>query len=98
MQGVGYVKLPILPVCAPRNVKESMLRPIVVLLVLAVFSAAQTPDSATIRGQVLDQTHAAIPGVEIKVKNTLTAVERNATSDATGRFSLSGLPVGSYTL
>src|SRR5262245_22332705 len=75
-----------------------MLRPIVVLLVLAVFSAAQTPDSATIRGQVLDQTHAAIPDVEIKVKNTLTTVERNATSDANGRFSLSGLPVGSYTL
>src|SRR5215475_13193985 len=75
-----------------------MLRTIVVLLFLAAFSAAQTPDSATIHGQVLDQTHAALPGVEIKVKSTLTALERSTTSDGTGRFSLSGLPVGSYVL
>src|SRR5690349_9084313 len=75
-----------------------MLRATAVLCLLAAFSAAQTPDSATIRGEVLDQSHAAMPGVEIKLKNTLTALERSATSDSTGKFALSGLPVGTYTL
>ena len=53
-----------------------MLRTTVVLFLLAAFLAAQTPDSATIRGQILDQSHAAIPAVEINVKNALTALER----------------------
>ena len=75
-----------------------MFRATVVLCLLAAFSAAQTPDSATIRGEVLDQSHAAMPGVEIKLKNTLTALERSTTSDTTGKFSVSGLPVGTYTL
>src|SRR5437764_6564929 len=75
-----------------------MLRATVLLFVLAAFSVAQTPDSATLRGQILDQSHAAIPAVEINVKSALTALERSTTSDSTGKFSLSGLPVGSYTL
>src|SRR5215470_14921618 len=75
-----------------------MLRTSLVLFILAVFSVAQTPDSATIRGKILDQTRAAISGVDVKVKSTSTAFERTATSDSTGTFSLSGLPVGSYTL
>jgi Carboxypeptidase regulatory-like domain len=75
-----------------------MFRATVVLFLLAVFSAAQTPDSATIRGQILDQTNAAISAVEVKVKSALTVLERSTASDSSGRFSLSGLPVGSYTL
>jgi hypothetical protein len=34
--------------------------------------AAQTPDTATLRGQVLDQTRAAVSGAEVKLINTLS--------------------------
>jgi hypothetical protein len=60
---------------------------------------AQTPDTAMIRGQVVDQSHAAVPGVEIAVVNTVTGLRRSAPTDPTGNFSLSGLPVaGNYDL
>ncbi|HEV2419436.1 MAG TPA: TonB-dependent receptor [Terriglobia bacterium] len=58
---------------------------------------AQTPDTATIRGKVIDQTHTALPGVEITATNTLTSLRRTAQTDVSGTFSLAGLPVaGSY--
>src|SRR5437016_5198225 len=60
--------------------------------------AAQTPDSAGLRGIVFDPSHAAIPGTEVTLKNAATAFERKATSDSSGRFSISGLPAGLYSL
>jgi hypothetical protein len=59
---------------------------------------AQTPDSAIVRGQVWDQSHAVLVGVEIKIVNTLNGAGRRATTDSSGKFSLAGLPAGSYTL
>jgi hypothetical protein len=61
--------------------------------------AAQTPDTATINGHVVDQAHAGVAGVLVAVKNTLTGLERKAQSDDTGSFSVSGLPVaGEYAI
>jgi carboxypeptidase family protein len=44
-----------------------------------------------IRGQVVDQTHAAVPGVEITVVNTVTGLRRGIPTDSSGNFSLAGL-------
>jgi Carboxypeptidase regulatory-like domain len=66
------------------------------ILLFAAASPAQTPDTATLRGQVSDQSHAAVVGVDIRVKDATTAGERNALTDASGRFAISGLPVGTY--
>ncbi len=71
------------------------------LVVLAIFAgrvAAQAPDTATLKGQISDQSHAAVPGAEIMLKGTLTSLERNAHSDSSGNFSLSGLAIGQYAL
>jgi hypothetical protein len=58
---------------------------------------AQTPDTATLRGHVLDQSRAAVAGVHVTVKNDETGVERKAQTDAIGGFSIAGLPVaGKY--
>ncbi len=67
---------------------------------MAVFSlTAQTPDTAALYGQVTDQSHAAVPGVQVTVTNTLTGLERSAATTASGNFSLVGLPIaGSYTI
>ena len=60
---------------------------------------AQTPDTATIHGQVVDQSHAAVAGVAVSAKNSVTGLERTAQSDNSGNFTLAGLPIsGTYTV
>src|SRR5579871_112580 len=69
------------------------------IVCLVVSLSAQPPDTATIRGQVTDPSHAAVPGVQITVKNADIGLERTAQSDASGNFSLPGLPInGKYEL
>ena len=66
-------------------------------LLFTLSLAAQTPDTATIHGQVVDQSHAVVSGVQITVSNTLTGLERKVQTDSSGKFSLEGLPIaGSY--
>jgi hypothetical protein len=62
-------------------------------LTFPLFLAAQTPDTATIHGQVVDPSHAAAPGVAVTVKNAQTGLQRTAQSDSGGAFSLEALPV-----
>jgi hypothetical protein len=58
---------------------------------------AQTPDTATLRGQVTDQTHGAVPQVQVTVTNTLTGLKRTAETDESGNYSIAGLPIaGTY--
>src|ERR1051326_4767875 len=79
---------------------ECMFRfPLLVAFVMFVVSlSAQTPDTATLRGQVLDPTRAAVSGAEIRITDARLGTERSAHSDSSGRFSFSGLPAGSYRL
>jgi hypothetical protein len=68
---------------------------------VAIFSFnlfAQTPDSVTMRGRVVDSSGAAVPGVEIRVTSQQTSAERSTTSNTSGFFSFSGLPAGNYVL
>ncbi len=59
----------------------------------------QTPDTATIHGNVVDQSHAAVTGVQVVAKNSLTGFERTSQTDASGNFSIGGLPVaGKYEI
>lgn len=60
---------------------------------------AQTPDTAIVHGQVADPSHAAVSGVAVTVKNLQTGLERTTQTDASGGFSLGGLPVtGAYDI
>jgi hypothetical protein len=63
----------------------------------AVVGFAQTPDTATLQGQVTDTSHAVVPGVEVTVKNSQTGLTRSVKTGDSGKFSVAGLPVaGSY--
>src|SRR5258708_5368238 len=67
------------------------------LLLFPLLSIGQTPDTATLRGRVIDSSRSAIVGVEITVKNALTGFERRTRTDDSGSFALGGLPVaGNY--
>lgn len=77
---------------------------IAVILVLVVgFHAstmrAQTPDTSTIQGQIVDPNHRAIGDATVSVTNLRSGLARSVKTDALGKFSISGLPVaGTYTL
>jgi len=61
--------------------------------------AAQTPDTATIHGHVVDQSQAVVAGVQVTAKNTLTGHERTVQTTAGGNFTLAGLPIaGKYNI
>ncbi|HZQ50663.1 MAG TPA: TonB-dependent receptor [Bryobacteraceae bacterium] len=77
----------------------SLRRWCVVFSCLQFAALAQTPDTATIRGRAEDQSHAAVSGVRITVTNALNGFVRSTESDASGRYSLAGLPVaGRYEI
>ena len=60
---------------------------------------AQTPDTATIQGQVTDASRAAVAGVQVAAKNQQTGLERTALTDGAGNYALAGLPVaGTYEI
>jgi hypothetical protein len=69
------------------------------LLLVICFSAvliAQTPDTATIRGQVLDTSGAAVSGASVTLANTQSGQERAAVSDQVGNFAFAGVAVGTH--
>ena len=62
-------------------------------------SIAQTPDTATIVGQVVDSTHAVVTAVRVTATNNVTGLRRSVETNSLGKFSLGALPVtGSYTI
>jgi Carboxypeptidase regulatory-like domain len=71
----------------------------VFLMSFSIGLYAQTPDTATIHGIITDQSHAAVTGVDITVTNQQTGLQRTANSNASGEYSIAGLPVvGTYTV
>jgi len=54
--------------------------------------------TATIYGNVLDPSGAAVAQAAVSATNELTSASFNATSDERGEFTLTFLPVGPYTL
>jgi hypothetical protein len=78
--------------------KSRLLAPLIVLSSL-VSGAAQTPDTATIRGSIEDASRAAVAGAQVHVVNSLTGLDRIVTSNAQGGFVIAGLPIaGVYNL
>jgi len=63
--------------------------------ILALFLLAQQ-NTATISGRVLDPSGAAIPGATVVAKNIQTGLERPATTDETGTYTIPLLPIGQY--
>ncbi len=58
----------------------------------------QTVNSQQITGTVQDTTGAAIPNASVAITNSGTGTTQRAKSDASGRFTVLGIPVGVYTV
>jgi outer membrane receptor protein involved in Fe transport len=57
-------------------------------------AAAQA--TSAVQGIVRDEQDAAIPGVLVALRHPSSGLERQATTDAHGRFVIANLPVGTY--
>lgn len=64
---------------------------IVMLLLLVHSLRAQT---ASIRGVVLDESKALIPGVTVEMEHLATGQKRTTITDDEGRFTFLGVPMG----
>ena len=74
--------------------------PVLAALALASPSPARAQSAATgvIRGLVADPTGAVIPGATIVIRNGSGKVVAKTTSNATGAYSVPGLPPGRYSI
>src|SRR5205807_504377 len=71
---------------------------VAVLLLFCAGVEAQESASGGITGQVLDSTHAGVPGATVTVINAGTNAQRVATTDTDGRFTVPNLPPAGYVL
>ena len=86
-----------------RNKLMFLLQKLLFFVVIAVISPlasfAQTIDTASIRGKVLDQNKAAVVGASIVVTNESTGLSRNVVTDENGIYTISNLPLtGKYKI
>ena len=84
------------------RVSNWLIRPIAVVaflfLVAGQVSVAQT-GTATINGQVTDESGAVLPGATVTTTSPALQVPQVTTvSDAEGRYRLTPLPIGTYTV
>ena len=68
-----------------------------VLFAAPLITLAQV-NTATILGSITDPTQAAVPGAQAELKNDLTGVTTQTTSNSDGQFTFTFVPVGKYTL
>jgi hypothetical protein len=81
--------------------KKSLHAAFMVLFYLAsgIYGYAQSGgSSASISGTVLDQSDAVVPNATVEIHNPVSAFERSATTDSSGKFSFPNVPFNPYHL
>jgi hypothetical protein len=68
------------------------------LVVFAANSVRGQTVFGRISGTVTDTTGAVVPAAKVTVKNSATNLERTATTDDEGFYTVTNLPVGTYTV
>src|SRR5512146_2847218 len=66
------------------------------LVALAPVALFGQSSNGSISGTVTDESGGALPGVTVSAVNAATGVERNAVTNATGRYQIALLPPGTY--
>src|SRR6266849_656847 len=67
-------------------------------LFFAATLSAQTSSTGSIVGSVSDPSNAAIVGADITVQSPVTNIARKTSTDATGGYTVSLLPPGTYSV
>src|SRR5689334_12597219 len=69
-----------------------------VLHLLSPHAAAAQAVRGTVLGTITDKTGAVLPGVTVTVTNTETGVMQNTVSDSQGRYTVTDLLPGTYSV
>ncbi|HYE14288.1 MAG TPA: carboxypeptidase regulatory-like domain-containing protein, partial [Pyrinomonadaceae bacterium] len=78
--------------------KNSSFAAVLLMLFAAAAAAHAQTTTSTLTGVVRDVNAAVIAGVEVRARQIETGLARSAVTDAEGRYTFPGLPVGSYEL
>jgi len=78
----------------PSKWGDQVVRLAVLLLMFATASSAQV--SATLSGNVTDQSGAAVSAATVTAKNLETGAVRTTTTDEAGQYRVFSLPIGEY--
>jgi outer membrane receptor protein involved in Fe transport len=68
------------------------------ILVMPVTGWAQSANTGSVTGRVLDESKAAVPGATVTARNEATGLSRTGMSSANGTYRLGSLPSGSYEI
>ncbi|HTR37707.1 MAG TPA: carboxypeptidase-like regulatory domain-containing protein [Bryobacteraceae bacterium] len=71
---------------------------VLILVCLLALSAAAQTNLGTITGTITDPAGAVVPNAPIEAKNTATGAVYPVASSATGNYTISQLPLGTYEL
>jgi Carboxypeptidase regulatory-like domain len=71
---------------------------VILLVVVGAVSVSGQTIFGRISGTVTDSSGAVIPNATVTVRNNATNLERTAVTDGEGFYTLTNLPVGSYTI
>ena len=78
--------------------KHLLLLLAVCLCALPSAFAAQTGNSSSIAGTVLDPSGATVANAVVTIRNSVSQFERSATTDGVGKFNFSNVPFNPYHL
>jgi len=69
-----------------------------VFSILLFWTPAHAQSTASIEGQVTDQSAAVVTGVDITLSGSTIGVHRKSATDESGRYQIASLPVGEYRI
>ena len=75
-----------------------LILPFLVLLLAASDPLGQGGSSGAVNGTVTDSTGAVIPGATVRLSSAISGLDRTTTTDATGQFEFSNIPVHPYRI
>ena len=71
---------------------------VTLLLSATVPLAAQSTTNQQISGQVIDASGSAVPNATVQIANMDTNLTRTATTNESGNYVVSNLPIGRYSI
>src|ERR1051326_4289751 len=75
--------------------RRASILPVVLYFAFCGSTGAQTV-TGTLDGHITDQAGAVVPQVQVTAKNLATGVERSTTTNDSGYYQMSFLPLGQY--
>jgi Carboxypeptidase regulatory-like domain len=78
--------------------KQGVITGIVAALLMVALTASAQQGTSEVRGRVIDEQGAVLPGVTVTVRNQQTGMYRETASAADGSFIVSGVVPGTYQI